>query len=216
MPYSPTSRSKVRRVAKRGHYDEATVHAILDDAFVGQVAFQMEGQPFQIPMLYARENSMIYLHGSPKSRLYQQLSIGIPCTMGVTHVDGLVIARSAFHHSANYRSVVVFGRCQPVTDLQEKLRIFEFFTDAIAPGRWVECRPMTEKEAEVTGILALEIEEASAKIRTGGPVDDAADYELPIWAGVIPFKRLMGTPEVDEQAKGEYPVPASIKQLLDD
>lgn len=214
MAYQKTKRSQVRRVAKRGHYDEATVHAIFDDAFVAQVVFQIDGQPFQIPMLYAREDNTLYLHGSPKSRLYQQLATGIQCCIGVTHVDGLVIARSAFHHSANYRSVVAYGNCRPIEGSAEKLRIFEFFTNAIVPGRWEECRPMTEKEADVTGILAFTIEEASAKIRTGGPVDDAEDYKLPIWAGVIPIQKKLSQVIVDENAQQEYPLPESVKKLL--
>ena len=215
MSYQKTDRSRVRQVAKRGHYDEATVHAIFDDAFVAQVAFQVEGQPYQIPMLYAREGHTIYLHGSPKSRIYQQLSTGLACCLGVTHVDGLVIARSAFHHSVNYRSVVAYGKCRPVEEVEEKLRVFALFTNTIVPGRWEECRPMTEKEARVTGILAFEIEEASAKIRTGGPVDDAEDYALPIWAGVIPIEKRFGQWEADPAMKEPNPVPASIKKLLD-
>ncbi|MEM9837488.1 MAG: pyridoxamine 5'-phosphate oxidase family protein [Bacteroidota bacterium] len=207
-------KSTVRRVPKRGHYDEATVHAILDSGYVGQVSFQMGEQPFQIPMLYGRKGKTIYLHGSPKSRIYQVLSQGVACCMGVTFVDGMVLARSAFHHSVNYRSVLVFGRCAPVKSPQEKMAAFELFTNAIIPGRWEECRPMTEKEAEVTGILALEIEEASAKIRTGGPVDDAADYALPMWAGVVPCRTVYDAPIADDKLQGEYPLPASVKDLL--
>ena len=161
-------RSTVRRVPKRGHYDTTTVHAILDATYVGQVSFQSGEQPFQLPMLYARQGNVLYLHGSPKSRIYQQLALGIPCCLGVTLVDALVVARSAFHHSVNYRSVVVFGTCVPVEEPAAKLAAFQLFTNAIIPGRWDECRPMTEQEAEVTGILALTIESASAKVRTGG------------------------------------------------
>lgn len=209
-----SSRSQVRRVPKRGHYDAATIHSILDATYVGQVSFQMGDQPFQIPMLYGRKDNILYLHGSTKSRIYQTLSQGIPCCLGVTFVDGLVLARSAFHHSVNYRSVVVFGRCQAVEDLAEKMAAFELFTNAIVPERWDECRPMTTKEAAVTGILALTIEDASAKIRTGGPIDDEADYALPIWAGVIPSQTVFGNPIEDENRKGEYPLPASVKKLL--
>lgn len=209
-----SERSQVRRVAKRGHYDEETVHGVLDAGYVGQVSFTTEGQPFQIPMLYARRGSILYLHGSPKSRIYQALSGGVQCCLGVTFVDGLVLARSAFHHSVNYRSVVVFGRCEAVEDPMEKMEIFELFTNAIIPGRWEECRQMTTKEATATGILALAIEDASAKIRIGGPVDDKADYALPIWAGVIPLEVAHGAPVPDENRMEDWPEPASLQKLM--
>ncbi|MEL6273586.1 MAG: pyridoxamine 5'-phosphate oxidase family protein [Bacteroidota bacterium] len=209
-----SERSRVRRVAKRGHYDPETVHAVLDASFVGQVSFQVDEQPFQIPMLYGRRGNVLYLHGSPKSRIYQVLSQGVPCCLGVTLVDGLVLARSAFHHSVNYRSVVIFGTCRPVEDPKEKMAAFALFTEAIIPGRWQECRPMKEKEAAVTGILALKIEDASAKIRTGGPIDEEEDYALPIWAGVVPLKPTYGKPVADEQRSGDYPLPTSVKKIL--
>ncbi|MCP9235266.1 pyridoxamine 5'-phosphate oxidase family protein [Lewinella sp. JB7] len=211
-----SERSTVRRVPKRAHYDAATVFSVLDANFVGQVAFQLEGQPFQIPMLYGREGNVLYLHGSKKSRIYQTLARGIPCSLGVTLVDGIVVARSAFHHSVNYRSVVVFGRCAPVGDPEEKLAVFERFTDAIIPGRWAECRPINAKEAKVTGILALTIEDASAKIRTGGPVDETADYDLPIWAGVVPLETTYGVPVEDQNSKITCEVPGSVRELVND
>lgn len=214
MPYQ-SPHSRVRRVPKRGHYDEQTVHEILDAGYVGQVSFQMGDQPFQIPMLYGRKGNILYLHGSTKSRIYQVLSEGVKCCMGVTFTDGLVLARSAFHHSVNYRSVVVFGTCAPVEDNAEKMAAFELFTNAIVPGRWKECRPMHQKEADVTGILALTIESGSAKIRTGGPSDDAADYPLPIWAGVVPYRTVYNSPIVDEKRSGDYPLPDSVKRLME-
>lgn len=207
--------SRVRRVSKRAHYDEQTVHDILDAGYVGQVSFQMGDQPFQIPMLYGRKGNILYLHGSTKSRIYQVLSEGAKCCVGVTFTDGLVLARSAFHHSVNYRSVVVFGTCVPVEDNAEKMAAFELFTNAIVPGRWDECRPMYQKEADVTGILALTIESGSAKIRTGGPNDDAADYALPIWAGVVPYRTIYDSPIVDEKRSGDYPLPNSVKRLIE-
>lgn len=213
MSYKST-RSQVHRVPKRGHYDEQTVHEILDAGYVGQVSFQMGDQPFQIPMLYGRKGNILYLHGSTKSRIYQVLSQGGPCCVGVTFTDGLVLARSAFHHSVNYRSVVVFGNCVPVEDIEEKMAAFELFTNAIVPGRWEECRPMHQKEADITGILALTIEDASAKIRTGGPSDDPADYPLPIWTGVIPTRTVYDAPVVDENRSGDYPLPESVRRLV--
>lgn len=214
QPTYQDDRSTIRRVPKRGHYDTATVHEILDATYVGQVSFQTDDQPFQLPMLYAREEGVLYLHGATKSRIYQQLATGISCCLGVTLVDGLVVARSAFHHSVNYRSVVVFGRCVPVEEASAKLAAFELFTNAIIPGRWEECRPMSEQEANVTGILALTIESASAKVRTGGPVDLAADYELPMWAGVVPIQKTYGTPEDDALMKQNKPLPDSVERLL--
>ena len=208
------NRSTVRRIPKRGHYDEATVHRILDAGFVGQVSFNMDGRPFQIPMLYGREGSVLYLHGSPKSRIYQTLAAGGECCIGVTFCDGLVLARSAFHHSVNYRSVVAFGTCAEVLDPAEKMRAFELFTDAIVPGRFAECRPMRQREAEVTGILVFTIAAASAKIRTGPPNDEAADYELPIWAGVVPMGVSYGAPVVDPDLRGECELPGSVRLLL--
>lgn len=213
-PTYQSTRSTVRRVPKRGHYDEDTVHAVLDAAFVGQVSFTTDQQPFQIPMLYARQGKVLYLHGSPKSRIYRELAAGIPCCLGVTLVDGLVLARSAFHHSVNYRSVVAFGTCRPIEDAAEKRAAFALFTDRLVPGRWSECRPMTDREASVTGILSFTITDASAKIRTGGPVDDAEDYSLPIWAGVLPLRPEYHAPVADENGRKELPLPASVRRLL--
>ncbi|WP_420459565.1 pyridoxamine 5'-phosphate oxidase family protein [Neolewinella sp.] len=165
-------------------------------------------------MLYARRSSELLLHASPKSRFYRVLSEGIPCTLGVTFVDGLVLARSAFHHSVNYRSVVAFGSCTEVTDPAEKLEAFRYFTNAIVPDRFEECRPTHAQEAEVTGVLSFAITAASAKVRTGGPNDDAADYALPIWAGVVPYVTGYGSPVTDESGVRGVELPASVVALL--
>lgn len=214
MPTPPTDRSRIRRIPKRAHYDAETVFAILDAAFVGHVSFTVEGQPFILPMLYGRRDDTLYLHASTKSRFYRQLSEGLPVCMAVTHLDGLVLARSAFHHSVNYRSVVVFGRCRAVADGAEKQLAFEQFTEHILRGRWAECRWPNDKEAEVTGILALAIEDASAKIRTGGPIDDEADYALPYWAGVVPIVPHLGPPQPDERLPAGCPLPASVSAAI--
>ena len=206
-------RATVRRVPKRADYDPDTVHAILDAHFLAQVSFALDGQPFQVPMLYAREEGRVYLHASVKSRIYQQLATGIPCSLGVTLIDGLVLARSAFHHSVNYRSVVVFGTCAPVTDATAKRAAFARFTDAILPGRWAECRPIHDSEIALTGLLAFRIQDGAAKVRTGGPSDDPDDYELPIWAGVVPMRTHYGTPIPDERLSGDYPIPDSVRSL---
>ena len=213
-PTYQSPRSTVRRVPKRAAYDPGSVHAILDAHFLAQVCFSLDGQPFQVPMLYAREGSVLYLHASVKSRFYRELAAGIPCSLGVTLVDGLVLARSAFHHSVNYRSVVVFGTCNAVTDPDAKRQAFARFTDAIVPGRWAECRPVHDHELEVTGLLAFSIQDGAAKVRTGGPVDDAADYHLPIWAGVLPLHTTYGAPYPDERMTGAYTLPESVQRLL--
>ena len=205
--------SRVRRSPKRGAYDAETVHRILDAGFVAQVGFELDGQPFQLPMLYARRGSELLLHASPKSRFYKVLSQGIPCTLGVTFIDGLVLARSAFHHSVNYRSVVAFGSCTEVTDPAEKLEAFRYFTNAIVPGRFEECRPMHAQEAEVTVVLSFAITAASAKVRTGGPNDDAADYALPIRAGVVPYVTGYGPPVTDESGVRGVELPGSVVGL---
>ena len=212
-PTYQSPRSTVRRVPKRAAYDPSTVHAILDAHYLAQVGFSLDGQPFQLPMLYAREGGVVYLHASVKSRIYRELAAGIPCSLGVTLIDGLVLARSAFHHSVNYRSVVVFGTCAAVTDPAAKREAFARFTDAIVPGRWAECRPIHDHEIAVTGLLAFTIADGAAKVRTGGPVDDAADYQLPIWAGVVPLRTTYGTPEPDQNATAAQPLPDSVQRL---
>lgn len=211
----PSERSRIRRIPKRAHYDAPTVHAILDAAFVGHVSFCLDEQPYIVPMLYGRSGNTLYLHASTKSRFYQQLAAGLPVCLAVTHLDGLVLARSAFHHSVNYRSVVVFGRCRPVQEAGEKQRAFEQFTEHILRGRWAECRWPDAKETEVTGILALEIEEASAKVRTGGPIDDEEDYALPHWAGILPMHTVYGSPIADERLEAGMEVPASVSAAID-
>ena len=204
----------VRRAPKRGAYDAEAVHAVLDAGFIGQVAFVDGGRPVQVPMLYGRDGVELLLHASPKSRIYRALAGGAPCSLGVTFCDGLVLARSAMHHAVNYRSAVVFGRCREVTDAGEKQRAFALFTDAVLPGRFAECRPMLAREAAVTGVLALAIEAASAKVRTGGPHDDPADRNLAMWAGVVPMRTTYGAPVDADDLPGDYPPPASVARLM--
>lgn len=182
--YPVSNRNTVKRVPKRGHYDKETVYAILDEGFLAHVGFQVDGQPFVIPTLYGRNDDTIYLHGANTSRLIKELDKGIDACITVTHIDGLVLARSAFHHSMNYRSAVVFGKAYKVPD-EEKEYALKVISDHVVDGRWEEARKPNEKELKGTSVLALEIQEASAKIRTGPPSDDKEDYELPIWAGVV-------------------------------
>ena len=183
-----TERTRVVRRPQRGSYDRATIHAILDEAFICHIGFVAAGQPFVIPTSYARIGDRLYVHGSAASRMLRTLADGIDMCLTVTLVDGLVLARSAFHHSINYRSVVVLGHARLVTDHDEKREALRAVTNHVVPGRWEEVRPPTDQEMKATSVLALDIEEASAKIRTGPPIDDDEDLTVPVWAGVIPLR----------------------------
>jgi len=184
------------RVSKRAHYDRETVHAILDVGLVAHVGFVMDERPMVIPMAYSRDGDTLYIHGAKAARIIKK-NKSVPACLTVTHIDGLVVARSAFHHSVNYRSVVVHGQLRDVTDVDEKEKALVLVTNHLLPGRWDEVRPMNKKEFGATGVLALDIEAASAKIRTGPPVDDDEDYELPIWAGVLEASQSLGGVTVD-------------------
>ena len=197
--YAPTSRTQVRRLPKRAAYDKKQVHAILDEGFICHVGFSVDGQPFVIPTGYARAGGQIYIHGSAASRMLRTLDAGIDICLTVTLVDGFVLARSAFHHSMNYRSVVVLGKAKLVTDPVEKRDALRCFTNHIVPGRWEEVRQPTDQELKATTVLALPLEEVSAKVRTGPPVDDEEDYSLPIWAGVVPLRSQVGEPVPDDR-----------------
>jgi nitroimidazol reductase NimA-like FMN-containing flavoprotein (pyridoxamine 5'-phosphate oxidase superfamily) len=192
--FSPTPRTQVNRLPKRGVYDEAEIHAILDEGFLCHVGFVVDGQPFVIPTGYARRGNEIFLHGSPASRMLRTAGQGIDVCVTVTLVDGFVLARSAFHHSMNYRSVVIFGKARIVTDPTEKMEALRAFTNHIVPARWEECRAATAQEVRGTEVLALPLAEASAKVRQGPPIDDEEDRGLPIWAGVVPLRQTVAEP----------------------
>jgi uncharacterized protein len=195
--YIPTPRTKVRRLNKRAVYDKAQVHAILDEGFLCHVGFVQDGQPFVIPTLYARSDETLYMHGSGASRMLKTLAQGVDVCVTVTLVDAYVLARSAFHHSMNYRSVTALGRARLVSDVTEKLAALQVITDHIVPRRWDEVRGPNELEMKQTIVLALPLEEVSAKVRVGPPVDDDEDYALPIWAGVVPVRTQLGEPVGD-------------------
>jgi uncharacterized protein len=195
--YIPTPRTKVRRLSKRAVYDKAQVHAILDEGFLCHVGFVQDGQPFVIPTLYARSDETLYMHGSGASRMLKTLAQGVDVCVTVTLVDGYVLARSAFHHSMNYRSVTALGRARLVSDENEKLAALRVITDHIVPQRWDEVRGPNELEMKQTIVLALPLEEVSAKVRVGPPADDDEDYALPIWAGVVPVRTQLGEPVGD-------------------
>ena len=209
-----TPRTQVKRVPKRGHYDLETVYSILDAGLICHVGFAVEGQPFVIPTAYGRTDNRLFIHGSPASRMLKSLQQGIDVCVTVTLLDGLVLARSAMHHSMNYRSVVLLGRAALVSDRNEKLQALYAFTEHVMPGRWAETREPNEQELQGTTVLALPIEEASAKIRTGPPVDDAADHDLPHWAGVIPLAMQPGKPVEDPKLAAGIAVPEHVKRYL--
>jgi uncharacterized protein len=195
--FPKTPRNTVRRLAKRAVYDHAEVYSILDQGFVCHVGFVVDGQPYVIPTGYVRAGDTLYLHGSAASRMLRTAADGVDLCVTVTLVDGFVLARSVFHHSMNYRSVVVLGKARLVTDDEEKRSALRSFTNHIVAGRWEEARQPTDQELKATHVLALPIEEASAKVRTGPPIDDEEDYALPLWAGVVPVKTSLGEPQAD-------------------
>jgi nitroimidazol reductase NimA-like FMN-containing flavoprotein (pyridoxamine 5'-phosphate oxidase superfamily) len=187
----------VRRAPARADYERATIDAILDEALIAHLGFAADGQPYVIPTLQVRDGDTVYIHGSTASRTIRVLGGGAPACLTVTLIDGIVLARSAFHHSMNYRSVVVLGEARPVDDPAEQLRAMEAFTEKLVPGRWDEVRGPNRKELKGTSVLAMTLDEASAKVRTGPPVDDDEDYELDVWAGVIPMALTAGAPIAD-------------------
>ncbi|MEK9969043.1 MAG: pyridoxamine 5'-phosphate oxidase family protein [Ferrovibrio sp.] len=211
-PAAPSRRSRVKRVADRGHYDTATLNAILDAGYVCHVAFVHEGQPMVIPTAYWREGDHLYIHGSTKSRMAMALAEGIPASVAVTLLDGLVLARSAFHHSMNYRSVVAIGAFEKVPD-EHKMRALEAFTDRVAPGRWAEIRPPNRQEMKGTMVLRMPLDEASAKIRSGPPKDDAEDMTIQAWAGVLPFATGFAAPLPDPHMAKDAVLPDYLRTL---
>ena len=207
MTLIQTERTKLKRLPARGHFDRETVYGILDEGFICHVGFAPQGQPFVIPTGYARVDDKLYIHGSQASRMLRTLSGGVDACVTVTIIDGLVLARSAFHHSMNYRSVVIFGRATIVEDREEKIAALLALSEHIIRGRWEEVRGPNEEELVLTTVLSLPLVEASAKIRTGPPLDDEEDYALPVWAGVIPLKLEAGEPIKDPRLPDGIEVP---------
>lgn len=197
--FEQTERTTLKRLPKRGSYDVETVNRILDEAFICHVGFSVDGQPFVIPTGYGRSGDRLHIHGSAASRMLKTLKGGIPVCVTVTLIDGLVLARSAFHHSFNYRSVVILGTAHPVEDPAEKMEALRVFTEQVVPGRWAEVREPNDQELKATDVLSLDLTEVSAKIRTGPPIDDDVDMDIPVWAGVLPLK-LTPQPPVDDAA----------------
>ena len=206
-PQIPSARTRVVREADRAVYDRETVYRILDEGFLCHVGFAMDGQPFVIPTSYGRKDASLYIHGSAASRMLRQMKEGVPVCVTVTLLDGLVLARSVFNHSMNYRSVVVLGKATLVDDPEEKLSALRALSEHILPGRWDDSRQPNEHELKATSVLRVPIEEFSAKVRTGPPIDDAEDYSFPTWAGVIPLEMKAGEPIDDERLLAERSVP---------
>jgi uncharacterized protein len=221
--FVPSERTRVRRVHDRGRYDRETVFAILDAAMMCHIGYVIDGQPYVTPTLFWREGEKLYWHGSSASRMLRNQSTGIPVCLTVTHVDGLVVARSGFHHSLNYRAVMAFGTAAKVEDLAEKEAGLNAFVDRVYPGRTKLIRGINTQELKATTLMGMTIEEASAKLRTGGPVDDEEDYTADCWAGVIPITPLIGAPVADPRLKpgvpgepeiGHFPEGAAFDQVL--
>lgn len=210
--FAPTERTQVKRLPDRGKYDAETVHAILDAGFVCHVGFVVGEQPYVIPTNYGRVGDTLYLHGSSASRMLKTLTGGIPVCVTVTLVDGLVLARSAFHHSVNYRSVVILGEATLVDKPEEKMNALEAFTEHVMRGRWKDIRPPNVLELKATTVLSVPLAEVSAKVRTGPPKDDAEDYALPIWAGVLPLPIVPGAPIPDPKLNTGLEPPENVRK----
>jgi len=209
--FTKTTKTRINRLPKRGHYDRETVYQILDEALICHVGFVEHGQPYVIPINFARLDDTIILHGAIASRLLKHVEAGNPVCVEVTIVDGLVLARSVFHHSVNYRSVVLFGKGRAVVDEQEKLAALEAVTEHLIPGRWKEARLPNRKELNATRVVSIKIDEASAKVRVGPPLDEQEDYALPVWAGVLPLQEVPQSPIRDDLQSASVNLPKYIE-----
>ncbi|AUT02287.1 flavin-nucleotide-binding protein [Nostoc sp. CENA543] len=209
---APSPRTTVKRVPQRAKYESDVIYQILDEGLVCHVGFVAQGQPVVIPTAYGRVEDTLYIHGSPASRMLKTLQQGLDVCVTVTLIDGLILARSAFHHSMNYRSVVVFGKATLVEDAEQKLAALKAFTEHVILGRWEEVRSPNRQELAGTVVLSLPLAEASAKVRTGGPLDDEADYQIPVWAGEIPLKLTAATPISDSRLDSSIEIPAYVSQ----
>ncbi|HEX7286720.1 MAG TPA: pyridoxamine 5'-phosphate oxidase family protein [Candidatus Angelobacter sp.] len=208
-----TERTKLRRLPNRGSHELETIYKILDAAYLAHVGFNVNGQPFVIPTLFGRDGEKLYLHGSAASRMLRELSTGVPACITVTLVDGLVLARSAFHHSMNYRSVVAFGTARRIDDPEQKVKALRVMSDHLIAGRWEQVRWPNPTELKATAVLEFQMDEASAKVRSGPPLDDEEDYALPMWAGILPVRSVAGTPEPDPRLAADCELPEYIRQF---
>lgn len=208
-----TKRSELRRIPDRGSHDWETINQILDAGFLASVGFCVDGQPFVIPTLYGRDGEKLYLHGSAVSRTLRELETGIPICVTVTLVDGLVLSRSAFDHSMNYRSVVAFGTARKIVDPEQKVKSLRVISEHLIAGRWAEVRGPSDKELKATTVLEFSIEEASSKVRSGPPLDDESDYGLPVWAGVLPLEIRSRLPIPDGRLIKDVTLPDYVRRF---
>ena len=213
--FPKTTRNRLQRHPDRGHYDQATITPIIDEAQICYVGFETEGQPFVIPTLHARDGDALLLHGTPASRLMQHIGQGHPVSIAMALLDGLVLARSIFSHSINYRSVVLFGRGRLLETPAEKLRALRIISEHLMPGRWDETRPPSHRELAATAVARLEIESATAKIRSGPPVDRQSDVALPVWTGIVPMRQQMLAPIPAPDLAPNIPLSPVVRQWLD-
>jgi len=211
--FKKNKKNKVVRGANRGVYDKMQVFEILDGAFLCHISFVIDQKPFIIPTAYARLGEQILIHGSKKSRMLLELPKQEQVCVAVTHLDGLVLARSAFHHSVNYRSVIIYGKAQLVEDTEEKMNALKLITNNILENRWDEVRLPNQKEMDVTSVISITMDSVSAKVRTGDPVDDKEDYELPIWAGVVPIRSVYENAKPDEKLNSGIEIPQSVQNI---
>ncbi len=211
---SPTERTRLRRLHERGHFDQETIHAILDAGLLCHVGYVVDGAPFVTPTLYWREGDRVYWHGSSASRMLRHQAGGVPVCLTVSHLDGIVLARSGFHHSINYRSVMLFGSARQVTGAADKERHLRTFMEQLYPGRWDELRPINAQEIKATKVLGMDIDEASANVRTGPPIDDEEDYALRVWAGVVPVRTVIGEPVPDPRLMAGVAEPDNLRHLV--
>lgn len=209
---NPATRTELRRIPDRGSHDRETINQILDIGFLASVGFCVDGQPYVIPTLYGRDGEKLYLHGSAASRMLRELESGIAACVTVTLVDGLVLSRSAFDHSMNYRSVVAFGNARKVVDQELKIKSLRTISEHLIAGRWAEVRGPSDQELKATTVLEFSIEEASAKVRKGPPLDDENDYGLPVWAGVLPLETKSGSPVPDDKLIEGVALPEYVRR----
>ena len=207
-----SKRTELRRIPDRGSYDWVTITQILDAGFLAHVGFCLDGQPFVIPTLYGRDGERLYLHGSAASRMLRELETGIPTCVTVTLVDGLVLSRSAFDHSMNYRSIIAFGTARKVVDPEQKVKALRVISEHLIAGRWADVRGPSEKELKATTVLEFSIDEASSKVRNGPPLDDKSDYELPVWAGVLPLEIKSRPPIPDDKLVEGVTLPDYVRR----
>jgi nitroimidazol reductase NimA-like FMN-containing flavoprotein (pyridoxamine 5'-phosphate oxidase superfamily) len=211
--FRPTPRTRIRRLRERGHYDRKTVYEILDAGLVCHVGYVIDGQPYVTATAYWRDGGRVYWHGSSASKMLRHQKGGVPVCFTVSLLDGLVLARSGFHSSINYRSVMALGTARLVADRDEKLAALEAFVEQLTPGRWAELKPPSEQELKATTVVALELDEVAAKVRTGPPKDDEEDLDLPVWAGVVPVTTAVGAPQADPLLSPDTPAPDYLARI---